>query len=344
MALSYSKVVIRGEQLLPFQTLLLTKDTSVADGHVGFEPGAKEGSVWTETSQTVTEKAYTGDAVSDDTTLAMVDNKIIYAKTVFEQIIKQTSLTNSIFSEDMGVGAEKVRSKMFEDLATTSFSGAIANQQKINRWQGATTATKAAIAALIPGAGQGSISAATQTKVAALPTALRDGFFAAMVYNTWRASAVAGLGEYIKVGGSVITAANIAAQYALVYAAIPADVLADTDKPVIIFAPLAHRQLMRTANNSVGAASNQNFLFENDGVDSRVSYNGVTVSFVNLTTDIMIAAPAKALFINADATNEDANFMEIGQQANGADHVYFKNVYSYAHAVQNQARNVLYGG
>lgn len=41
MALSYSKVVIRGEQLLPFQTLLLTKDSSVADGYVAFEPGAK---------------------------------------------------------------------------------------------------------------------------------------------------------------------------------------------------------------------------------------------------------------------------------------------------------------
>ena len=51
---------------MPFQTLLLTKDSSVADGYVGFEPGAKEGSVWTETNQSVTEKAYTGDAVSDE--------------------------------------------------------------------------------------------------------------------------------------------------------------------------------------------------------------------------------------------------------------------------------------
>lgn len=344
MALSYSKVVIRGEQLLPFQTLLLTKDSSVADGYVAFEPGAKEGSVCTETSQTVTEKAYTGDAVSDDTSLAMVDNKIVYAKTVFEQIIKQTSLTNSIFSEDMGVGAEKVRSKTFEDLATKSFSGAIANQQMINRWQGVTAATKAAIAALTPGAGQGSITAAAQTKVAALPVALRDGFYAAMIYNNWRASATASLGEYIKVVGTTITAANIAAEYAKVFAAIPADVLSNTDTPVVIEAPLAHRQLMRTANNSVGAASNQNFLFEGDAVDSRCSYNGVPVSFVNLPTDVMIAHPAKALGINADAVNEDANFMEIGQQANGSDHVYFKNVYSYAHFIQNQARNVLYGG
>lgn len=342
MALSYSKVVIRGEQLLPFQTLLLTKDSSVADGYVGFEPGAKEGSVWTETNQSVTEKTYTGDAVSDDTTLAMVDNKIIYAKTVFEQIIKQTSLTNSIFSEDMGVGAEKVRSKTFEDLATKSFSGAISNQQMVNRWQGATTPTKAAIAALTPGASQGQISAATQAKIAALPTSLRDGFFASMVYNTWRASAVASLGEYLRLDGTTITVANIAAEYGRLFATIPADVLSDTDRPVVIEAPLSHRQLMRTANNSVGAASNQNFLFDGTGVDAKASYNGVPVSFVNLPANVMIAHPSKALFINADAVNEDANFMEIGQQANGADHVYFKNVYSYAHAIQNQNRNVLY--
>lgn len=338
MALSYSKVVIRGEQLLPFQTLLLTKDSSVADGFVGFEPGAKEGSVWTETSQSVTEKAYTGDAVSDDTNLAMVDNKIIYAKTVFEQIIKQNTLTNTIFAEDMGVGAEKVRSKTFEDLATKSFSGAIANQQMINRWQGATTATKAAIAALTPGAGQGSISAATQAKIAALPTALRDGFFASMVYNTWRANAVASLGEYIKVDGTTITASNIDAEYAKVYAAIPADVLADTDRPVVFEVPLNHRQLAIQSNKLRGATIEPNFVIEGD----KVTYNGVPVSFVNLPANVIIAHPSKALFINADAVSEDANFMEIGQQANGSDHVYFKNVYSYAHAIQNQARNVLY--
>ena len=338
MALSYSKVVIRGEQLLPFQTLLLTKDSSVADGFVGFEPGAKEGSVWTETSQSVTEKAYTGDAVSDDTNLAMVDNKIIYAKTVFEQIIKQNTLTNTIFAEDMGVGAEKVRSKTFEDLATKSFSGAIANQQMINRWQGATTATKAAIASLTPGAGQGSISAATQAKIASLPTALRDGFFAAMVYNTWRANAVASLGEYIKVDGTTITASNIDAEYAKVYAAIPADVLADTDRPVVFEVPLNHRQLAIQSNKLRGATIEPNFVIEGD----KVTYNGVPVSFVNLPANVIIAHPSKALFINADAVSEDANFMEIGQQANGSDHVYFKNVYSYAHAIQNQARNILY--
>jgi hypothetical protein len=40
----------------------------------------------------------------------------------------------------------------------------------------ATAGTKAAIAALVAGAGQGAISTATKAVVAALPTTLRDGF------------------------------------------------------------------------------------------------------------------------------------------------------------------------
>jgi len=341
---NYTSVKIRGEQILPFQTLLLTKDSSVADGFVGFEPGAKEGSVWTESNETVTEIDYTGAPITESDLDAMIafDNKIYYAITEYRKLVKMNGLHNTIFSEDMGTGAEKQVSKKFMDYATESFSGAISNMQMINRWQGATVATKAAIAALTPGAGANQISAATQAKIAALPTSKRDGFFAVVVYNSFRTNAVAAKGEYIKVDGTTITESNIAAEYAKIYKAIPADVLNDTDKPVVIEAPLAHRQFMRTANNSVGAASNQNFLFESDSIDSKASYNGVAVSFVNLPANVMIAHPSKSLFINADAVNAESNFMEIGKMANGSDWVYFKNVWAYNHAVMNQSRNVLY--
>ena len=340
----YNAVKIRGEQILPFQTLLLTKDSSVAEGYVGFEPGAKEGSVWTESTETVSEIDYTGAPVTEADLDAMIafDNKILYAITEFRKVVKMNGLHNTIFSEDMGVGAEKQVSQTFLNYATESFSGAIANQQMINRWQGVTVATKAAIAALVPGAGANQISASTQAKVASLPIAKRDGFFAVVVYNTFRANAVAAKGEYIKLDAVAITASNIASEYARIYAAILPDVLNNTDTPVIIESPLAHRQLMRTANNSVGASSNQNFLFEADAIDSKCSYNGVAVSFVNLPTNVVIVHPAKGLFINADAVNEDSNFMEIGKMANGSDWVYFKNVWAYNHAVMNQNRNVLY--
>jgi hypothetical protein len=49
----------------------------------------------------------------------------------------------------------------------------------------ATAGTKAAIAALVAGAGQGAISTATKAVVAALPTTLRDGFLVGTLYNAW---------------------------------------------------------------------------------------------------------------------------------------------------------------
>lgn len=341
---NYTSVKIRGEQILPFQTLLLTKDSSVVDGYVGFEPGAKEGSVWTESNESVTEIDYTGAPITEADLDAMVafDNKIYYAITEYRKLVKMNGLHNTIFSEDMGVGAGNQVSQTFMNYATESFAGAIGNMQMINRWQGATVATKTAIAALIPGAGANQISASTQAKVALLPISKRDGFFAVMVYNAFRTNAVPAKGEYIKVDAAVITATNIASEYARLYNAILPDVLNDTDRPVVIEAPLAHRQFMRTANNSVGASSNKNFLFETDAIDSKASYNGVPVSFVNLPANVMIAHPSKALFINADAVNAESNFMEIGKMANGSDWVYFKNVWAYNHAVQNQNRNVLY--
>jgi hypothetical protein len=38
--------------------------------------------------------------------------------------------------------------------------------------------------------------------------------------------------------------------------------LADTVSPVVIYAPRAWKQLIRIANNSVGAAQQVNFLFD----------------------------------------------------------------------------------
>jgi hypothetical protein len=45
----------------------------------------------------------------------------------------------------------------------------------------------------------------------------------------------------------------------------------------------------------------------------RCSYNGVMVSFVELTSKRNDCTSPKALFINADAKNEKSNFMEIGR-------------------------------
>jgi hypothetical protein len=72
-------------------------------------------------------------------------------------------------------------------------------------------------------------------------------FFAKVLYDN------AAIGGYIKVTGTTVTSANIAAECAKIYSVIPEN-LADTVSPVVIYAPRA-KQLIRIANNSVGAAT-----------------------------------------------------------------------------------------
>jgi hypothetical protein len=55
----------------------------------------------------------------------------------------------------------------------------------------------------------------------------------------------ASLGSYIKVAGATITSANIAAEYAKIYEAIPVVQREDTLNPYILNAPLAHKALIK---------------------------------------------------------------------------------------------------
>jgi hypothetical protein len=111
---------------------------------------------------------------------------------------------------------------------------------------------KVAIAALVPGAGQGSITAASQTATAVFGCWTLMVFFAKVLYDN------AAIGGYIKVTGTTVTSANIAAECAKIYSVIPPENLADTVSPVVIYAPRAWKQLIRIANNSVGAAQQVN--------------------------------------------------------------------------------------
>ena len=176
-----------------------------------------------------------------------------------------------------------------------------------------------------------------------MPTNLIDSIPAVLLYNASQAKVTpgAGLGDYKKVLSiATITAATIAAEYSKLYNTLDPKVLAN--EKVVIFAPLAHRQLMMTANNSVGAASNQNFTFSGDGMDAKAYYNGIEVKFKPLS-GFMIAAPSKYLKLLMDLTG-DVSRLEVDKQANGSDFYYYKNVQAYACWVTNQRYITLYGG
>jgi len=340
MALDYTgKEAVRGRQIAEIAVEQLYQDQSIAKGIIAVDTGAKHGVTKTETSNDVNEQAYTGQALTADGNFTLFDYQVNHVKGESKVDILTDTLRDTPFADDMSPGAANIDSSRFMQLAADQLGGKVAYKAQVQRWIGVDAATKVAIAALTPGAGQGSITAAMQTKIAALPTTLRNGWLASTLYNAWNATKTAGLGTYIKVTGTTLTSANVADEFAKIYVKIPVVERDDKFNPYILNAPLSVKALIKIANNSVGAASNKNFLDENDNI----SYNGIAINFVELPDNVILGAPSKSLALNMDLESDD-NMLEVGEYANGSDVKYFRNINAWSVHVSRQGKNVLYGG
>jgi hypothetical protein len=264
----------------------------------------------------------------------------------FEDRIDDNVLKGTKFEKSMASGAFNVVSDEFDRKVLIQVAPAIGEKLENNIWNGATAATKAAIAALTPGAGQGSISAGAQALVAAMPTTLFDSLAAKILYNDSQAKDTpgAGLGDYIKVAGTTVTSSNIAAEYAKIYALAPEKLVNSTnpDEMPVIFAPRGDRQLIKIANNAVGAAQQINFLVEGGGVNEKIYYNGIEIKFVPLQ-GFRILTAGKFLKLLMDLKG-DVSALMVDRVANGAMQRYIKNVGSIATWVTNQKYITLYNG
>lgn len=316
------------------------------DGDVNISEGHKAGADVYESKVTVNMAAYSSGAVTTGSdTLAVQKTPVNLTKIQFADTVDYNTLLNTRFERSMQAGAFNTVSSEFDNAILQDITPAISQTMENVTWDGAKAATKTAIAALTAGAGQGSISAGAKTLVAAMPTNLVDSLPAIILYNDSQSKVApgAGLGDYVKVPSvAAVTASSIAAEYAKIFATLDPKVIADTKNPPIIYAPLADRQLMMTANNSVGAASNQNFVFSGTGLDAKAYYNSIEVKFKPLV-GFRIAAPSKYLHILLDLAS-DMSHLETGKMANGAETMYYKNVQAFATWCTNQRYIVLYAG
>ena len=261
----------------------------------------------------------------------------------YEDIIDDNSLKGTRFEKSMKAGAFNTVSDEFDKKVLIDITPAIGADLENKIWNGATAATKAAVALLVPGAGQGSITAAAQTAVAAMPTTLFDSLVVRTLYNNSQAKTIpgAGLGDYDKVTGTTVTSANIAAQTALLYAGANSKL---TDNPdAEFFMPLGHKQLIKIANNAVGAAQQVNFLVEGSGANEKIYYNGHKINFHPIGDTFMIFTMPKYLKVLMDLKG-DLSSLQIGQVANGAMQRYIKNTQAMSTWVTNQRYITLYGG
>lgn len=305
--------------------------------------GHKSGMDIYESSAEVTFSAANYGSVTADNVALKAQKSTVDLKTFnVEGIIDESSLKGTRFERSMAQGAFNVISDEFDKKVLIQVQPAVGAKLESWVWNGATTATKAAIAALTPGAGQGSISAAAQTLVAAMPTTLFDSVPATMLYNASESKATpgAGLGDYLKVAGTTVTTANIVAEYVKIYNAIPDDVLVMTgDMAPVIFAPKGDYKLIKAANRVQGAALQENFVGNsfND-----MYFNDVRIIFVDLV-GFRIAAQRNNLKLVMDLLSDSSQLI-IEKEANASTRRILKLINTMNTWVVKQKWNVLYGG
>lgn len=347
MAISFSGTKLPQSELKEIQKELYADWGTFRDQDVTIEEGHKSGTESYESKVTVTMTAYSSAAITAGAdTLVVGRTPVVLTKIQFKDTIDNNELLNTRFEKTMKAGAFNMVSTEFDNFVLQDITPAIGAVMEEVTWDGATAAHKVLIAALVPGAAQGSISAGAQALIAASPTNLVSSFPATILenYSQSKTTPGAGLGDYVKVPSiaASITAANIADEYAKMYAMINPKILAKKETQPYIYAPLSHRQLMRIANNSVGAAQQINFHFDSDANDSKAYYNGIEVKFKPLV-GFMICSPPAYLKILMDLAG-DLSGLETGKMANGAEQMYYSNVQAYATWVTNQRYIVLYGG
>jgi len=331
-------VDIRGEAIVPILEEILFANKTISEGYVTFNDGIKAGSIFTEAGVSVTAQLYTGAALSSSGDITLTDRMITPTKLEYKQTFLQEALRSTRWNTSMAPGAFNIESSEFGSQVLSMFGPKISADAESIFWGGITAATKVSVAALTPGAGQLAMTAATQTAVAALTAGLVDGVFTRALYDK------AAVGQYIKVTGTTVTSGNIAAEFAKIYAAIPAVYIHDLVSPVVIYAPRAWRQLIRIANNAVGAAQQINFLFDSPANDAKCFYNGVEVIFVPAPNNLMAYAQRKvAVSWNTDLLDDVSRF-EVGKLLPDGDTQFIRSIYTLAANVGAATQGVLYGG
>lgn len=340
MAISYNKVDIRGVVAEPIIEEILFENLTISKSLVTFETDVKAETIFTEASATATLQEFVCGLPTSSGTLSAFDSVVTPKKAMFYQEFCPDNLRFSRFKRDMLPGAFNNMSSEFERVViggvyAKKMSSALENEF----WNGVTAATKTAVAALTAGTANNAVGAAEKTAIAALTASQIDGVFAKMVYNDSNASQTAALGTRIKVAGTTITAANVKAEFDKIYAAIPAEVLAGVEQP-IIYAPKNIKQIIVAANN---VTTDYTKPFDVNPAATEFYFNGLLIEFVPTPNNVVIVALKSHIFWVTDLAS-DNNFMAIDKIAANREDMFIKSVLSIGAHVANQKFNVLYVG
>lgn len=337
MAISATVVDIRGKAVEPIIEELLFANDTIEKELVTFHEDIKASTIVTENDNTVTMQAFTSGAPSSSGTFGLTDREITPVKVMYYQTFTPETLRTSRFNRSMKPGAWNIESNEFGTVVLKAYGNAISEDVQSKFWNNIKSATQTAIAALTPGAGQGSVGAAEQTYAASLTAGEFDGVVSYMIYNN------GALGTRYKVAGTTLSSTNIATEMGKVYAAIPTRA---ANQPggmkVEIYAPYEVKQFINIYN--VTATYRDLFSVTNLGQPNEAYYYaGVKINFVPLPSNCIIAALPSNIHWMTDLLS-DINMFKVDRVASNQETWFVKHVMTIFAHVSLQSMNVLYLG
>lgn len=333
MAVTYTGAVVPTDFKPEIISEILFRNKTIEDGLVAFETGIKAGRIITENLNSVTMQAWSVNPTGSEAgSIGLEDTLVTPVKVEFIDKFTPDDLRSTRFNRDMPAGAINDVSDEFNKLVLNGVAPLISLDAENKYWNGATAATKTAVAALTAGTGQTSVGAAEKTLVAAMPTTLFDSLTAKIIYNK------GAVGKRIKVAGTTLSVSNIATEMGKLYDAIPDEVLSGVEKPYI-YAPRNVKKLI----NNFNLAQTYRDTFTVDLTTGKYFYLDVEIVFVPLASNVLLAGVPMNFMWCTDLMDDYANIEIAKYPAPRKDYFYDVVFTIFAHVV-NQKFNVLYVG
>lgn len=331
MAVTFNGVKQPQTQLEVIQSEIYLSSDTIGKNLIAVEEGHKSGTDSYESKVSIVISDANRGPVTATGNIAAVADKTVVNLTTFniEDVIDESTLLGTRFEKSMAAGAFNIVSDEFAKKVLIDVAPAIGEAVDSMIWDGATTATKALVAA-------SALTAANKAIVAAMPTTKIDSLGLKVLYNDSLSKTVPGAGSSDCIQAAIpatITAATIAAEYQRIIKAAPVKVTMDRKNPAVFFAPYAHRSLIMEANNSA-TNYNKQFLVEGSGDSEVISFQGCKIEFVGLNS-ITILSDRRFLKVLMDLKS-DANGMIIEPEANASQRLVMKNTQTMATHVTNQ--------
>jgi hypothetical protein len=322
-----------------FLTELIFVNKTVGEGYVRFFDQIKGSGRIKALSATVASQAYS-NTPSASGTMAVEERLITPIKREFYDTFDYETIRNTSGAMDIPAGAANIIQNPFTEAIMGLVGGKASRSVEADFWNGATSATKTAVAALTAGTAQNQVGTAEKAYVAAAPTSYIDGVLTKLIWSDAVAPGTYAVGTRVKVVGTTLTASNIKDEVDKVYAQFPDELLNNPEAMqfATIYMPMNCKKFIRQYNSNPLAFKDA-FMIEGDNF----SYLGVMIKFVPLPSNSMIAGNAMDFVWATDLVSDLQNTV-VDKLPAPAKNFYYDLIFTLESWVFYQSAKVVYVG